>query len=341
MTSIIAYYKKNETNFSEEQREKFKLLIESFTNNIYGSSKILGDNYIGFVKSFQNWDYKGDLNWQSLENTQLKNSLEKLETSFYDLYNAYNLDESFKSYFTKLVTSLDGSMTSKIDREIDNLMEKRETFSKETQKSLDKITEQLKNFLKLSTDPLKFIDQKENINILQPISMETVLTMFEGGFYTQFLANNTILLKILKVFDNDFNLTDTNPCKICSSELRDDSVICVVEEPRDVAAMERMREFKGLYHVLHGYLSPLDGRGPDDIKIKELLTRLYSGKVNEIIMATNPNVEGEATAMYIAKLLKPIGVKVTRIAHGLPIGGDLEYADEVTLSKALENRREI
>ena len=138
-----------------------------------------------------------------------------------------------------------------------------------------------------------------------------------------------------------FNLTDTNPCKICSSELRDDSVICVVEEPRDVAAMERMREFKGLYHVLHGYLSPLDGRGPDDIKIKELLTRLYSGKVNEIIMATNPNVEGEATAMYIAKLLKPIGVKVTRIAHGLPIGGDLEYADEVTLSKALENRREI
>ena len=138
-----------------------------------------------------------------------------------------------------------------------------------------------------------------------------------------------------------FNLTDTNPCKICSSELRDDSVICVVEEPRDVAAMERMREFKGLYHVLHGYLSPLDGRGLDDIKIKELLTRLYSGKVNEIIMATNPNVEGEATAMYIAKLLKPIGVKVTRIAHGLPIGGDLEYADEVTLSKALENRREI
>ena len=138
-----------------------------------------------------------------------------------------------------------------------------------------------------------------------------------------------------------FNLTDTNPCKICSSELRDDSVICVVEEPRDVAAMERMREFKGLYHVLHGYLSPLDGRGPDDIKIKELLTRLYSGKVNEIIMATNPNVEGEATAMYIAKLLKLICVKVTRIAHGLPIGGDLEYADEVTLSKALENRREI
>lgn len=138
-----------------------------------------------------------------------------------------------------------------------------------------------------------------------------------------------------------FNLTDTNPCHICASTNRDKSVICVVEQPRDVAAMERMREFKGLYHVLHGALSPLEGIGPDDIRIKELLARLYSGEVTEIIMATNPNVEGEATAMYIAKLLKPIGIKVTRIAHGLPIGGDLEYADEVTLSKALENRREI
>lgn len=138
-----------------------------------------------------------------------------------------------------------------------------------------------------------------------------------------------------------FNLTDTNPCHICASANRDKSVICVVEQPRDVAAMERMREFKGLYHVLHGALSPLEGVGPDDIRTKELLARLYSGEVTEIIMATNPNVEGEATAMYIAKLLKPIGIKVTRIAHGLPIGGDLEYADEVTLSKALENRREI
>jgi len=138
-----------------------------------------------------------------------------------------------------------------------------------------------------------------------------------------------------------FNLTDTNPCHICASTNRDNSVICVVEQPRDVAAMERMREFKGLYHVLHGALSPLEGVGPDDIRTKELLARLYSGEVKEIIMATNPNVEGEATAMYIAKLLKPIGIKVTRIAHGLPIGGDLEYADEVTLSKALENRREI
>lgn len=138
-----------------------------------------------------------------------------------------------------------------------------------------------------------------------------------------------------------FNLTDTNPCSICASVNRDTSVICVVEHPRDVLAMERMRDFKGLYHVLHGVLSPLEGIGPEDIRIKELLRRLYEGNVGEIIMATNPNVEGEATAMYVAKLLKPVGVKVTRIAHGLPIGGDLEYADEVTLSKALENRREI
>ena len=138
-----------------------------------------------------------------------------------------------------------------------------------------------------------------------------------------------------------FNLTDSDPCYVCESKQRDKSVICVVEQPRDVAAMERMRDFKGLYHVLHGVLSPLEGIGPDEIKIRELVARLYSGEVKEIIVATNPNVEGEATAMYIAKLLKPIGVKVTRIAHGLPIGGDLEYADEVTLSKALENRREI
>lgn len=138
-----------------------------------------------------------------------------------------------------------------------------------------------------------------------------------------------------------FNLTDANPCSICASEQRDRSLLCVVEQPRDVAAMERMRDFRGLYHVLHGALSPLEGVGPEDIRVKELLTRLYSGEVKEVIMATNPNVEGEATAMYIAKLLKPAGIKVTRIAHGLPIGGDLEYADEVTLAKALENRREI
>ena len=137
------------------------------------------------------------------------------------------------------------------------------------------------------------------------------------------------------------NLSDRNPCAICDDEKRDHSVICVVEQPQDVAAMERMHEYKGVYHVLHGALSPLEGVGPDDLRIKELLTRLYDTNVKEIIMATNPNVEGEATAMYIAKLLKPSGIKVTRIAHGLPIGGDLEYADEVTLAKAMENRREI
>jgi len=137
-----------------------------------------------------------------------------------------------------------------------------------------------------------------------------------------------------------FDLTDIDPCPICRSEGRDKSIVCVVGDPKDVTAMERTREFKGLYHVLHGALSPLEGVGPDDIKIKELLSRISQG-VQEVIMATNPNVEGEATAMYIAKLLKPLGVKVTRIAHGLPVGGDLEYADEVTLSKALENRREM
>ena len=138
-----------------------------------------------------------------------------------------------------------------------------------------------------------------------------------------------------------FNLSDRNPCAICASTERDRSVICVVEQPQDVAAMERMRDYKGLYHVLHGALSPLEGVGPGDIHIKELLGRLQDENIKEIIMATNPNVEGEATAMYIAKLLKPLGIKVTRIAHGLPVGGDLEYADEVTLSKAMENRREI
>ena len=138
-----------------------------------------------------------------------------------------------------------------------------------------------------------------------------------------------------------FNLSDQNPCVICAAEERDHSVICVVEQPQDVAAMERMRDYRGVYHVLHGALSPLEGVGPDQIRIKELLGRLTGDEVKEVIMATNPNVEGEATAMYLAKLLKPMGVKVTRIAHGLPIGGDLEYADEVTLSKAMENRREI
>jgi recombination protein RecR len=145
----------------------------------------------------------------------------------------------------------------------------------------------------------------------------------------------------IRYCDVCFNLTDCNPCKICQAEVRDGTVLCVMEEPRDVAAMERTREYNGRYHVLHGQLSPLEGIGPNDIRIKELLTRIQSGTILEVIMATNPDVEGEATAMYISRLLKPLGVKVTRIAHGLPIGGDLEYADAVTLSKAMENRREM
>ena len=130
------------------------------------------------------------------------------------------------------------------------------------------------------------------------------------------------------------NITDTDPCSMCSNKNRDSSVICVVEDPRDVAAMERTREFKGKYHVLNGVISPMDGIGPDMIKIKELIVRLGKEDVKELIMATNPTIEGEATAMYIARLVKPMGIKVTRIAHGLPVGGDLEYADEVTISKA-------
>jgi len=137
------------------------------------------------------------------------------------------------------------------------------------------------------------------------------------------------------------NLTDRDPCIICQNKKRDQSLICVVEDPRDIMAMERTKEFNGLYHVLHGSISPMEGIGPEDIRIKELLIRIQGADVKEVILATNPTIEGEATAMYISKLLKPMGIKTTRLAHGIPVGGDLEYADEVTLSKALEGRREI
>lgn len=147
--------------------------------------------------------------------------------------------------------------------------------------------------------------------------------------------------KNIKYCSNCYNLTDIDPCRICSSKKRDESIICVVEDPKDIVAMERTRDFNGFYHVLHGSISPMEGIGPEEIKIKELLHRLQDDKVKEIILATNPNIEGEATAMYIAKLVKPMGVKTTRIAHGIPVGGDLEYADEVTLAKALEGRREL
>jgi recombination protein RecR len=136
------------------------------------------------------------------------------------------------------------------------------------------------------------------------------------------------------------NLTDQKLCPVCSSEKRDKSLICVVETPRDAMAMESTGEFKGTYHVLHGAISPLNDIGPDDLKIKELLARL-SGEVSEVIMATNPTVEGDATAMYLSRLLKPMGVKVTRLAYGIPVGGDLEYADQVTLARALEGRNEL
>ena len=145
----------------------------------------------------------------------------------------------------------------------------------------------------------------------------------------------------LKFCSKCFNISDTDPCPICANEKREKSTICVVEDVKDIIAMEKTHEFKGVYHVLHGSISPMNGIGPEDIKLKELISRLNPEEVKEVILATNPRVEGEATAMYISKLVKPLGIKVTRIAHGIPVGGDLEYTDEVTLTKALEGRREI
>ena len=137
------------------------------------------------------------------------------------------------------------------------------------------------------------------------------------------------------------NYTDVEPCAICTDEKRSDDVICVVEDPKEVFAMEKLREYRGRYHVLHGAISPTDGIGPGDIRIKELIERVDKGSVHEVILATNPDVKGEATASYIARILKPKGVRVTRIAHGVPIGGNLEYVDEMTLLKAVEGRREL
>jgi recombination protein RecR len=137
------------------------------------------------------------------------------------------------------------------------------------------------------------------------------------------------------------NITDVDPCVFCTDTSRNARVMCVVEEPQNVAAIERTREFKGVYHVLLGALSPLQGVGPDDLKIRGLLTRVGEGAFDEVVLATNPNVEGEATALYLARLLKPLGVRVTRIATGIPVGSDIEYADEVTMSKAMEGRRDV
>lgn len=138
-----------------------------------------------------------------------------------------------------------------------------------------------------------------------------------------------------------FDFSETELCRVCADAKRDPSVVCVVEEPRDVAAIERTHEFRGVYHVLHGAISPIDGIGPEQLRVRELIDRVGAGDLTEVVVATNPNVEGETTALYLARLIKPLGVRVTRIASGLPVGGDLEFADEVTLGRALECRREM
>ena len=138
-----------------------------------------------------------------------------------------------------------------------------------------------------------------------------------------------------------FNLTDGEICSVCADSSRRRDIVCVVKDARDVNALERIREYNGLYHVLGGVISPMDGKGPDDIRIRELLSRLASGEIKEVVLATNPDVEGEATASYISRLIKPMGIKVTRIAHGVPVGGELEYTDEITLMRAFEGRREV
>lgn len=157
----------------------------------------------------------------------------------------------------------------------------------------------------------------------------------------QFADAITSAKRLVKYCSVCQNITDTDVCSICESTRRDKSIICVMQSPKDVISLEKTREYNGLYHVLHGAISPMDDVGPEDIKIAELLKRMQDDTVKEVIMATNPNIEGEATAMYISRLIKPLGVKVTRIAHGVPVGGDLEYADEVTLTRAIEGRREM
>lgn len=147
--------------------------------------------------------------------------------------------------------------------------------------------------------------------------------------------------KAIRYCETCGNFSSEEKCAVCANEERHTGQICVVRDPRDVAAMERMHDYHGLYHVLHGTLSPMDGVGPDDIRIKELMARLATERVDEVILATNPDIEGEATAAYLARLIKPMGIRCTRIAHGVPVGSDLEYADEVTLSKAMEGRREL
>lgn len=145
----------------------------------------------------------------------------------------------------------------------------------------------------------------------------------------------------IKYCSQCYNITQEDPCRLCQDTSRDSGVLCVVEQPKDIVALEKTREYRGRYHVLLGAISPMEGIGPNDLRLKELLHRLEDGQVKEVILATSPTVEGEATAMYAARLVKPLGIKVTRIAHGLPVGGNLEYVDEITLAKALEGRREL
>lgn len=167
-----------------------------------------------------------------------------------------------------------------------------------------------------------------------------VLTLREDQAYS--LANAIVDAKRKTTFCSICcNITDVDPCVYCTNEKRDKSIICVVESAKDVIAIEKTREYNGLYHVLQGAISPMDGIGPDDIKLKELISRLSDTNIKEIIVATNPTIEGEATAMYISRIVSPLGITVSRIAHGIPIGGDLEYADEVTLTKSLEGRRKL
>ena len=160
--------------------------------------------------------------------------------------------------------------------------------------------------------------------------------------YTQRLAQAILETKSeVRACSTCFNLSSSDPCEICSDHTRDRSMICVVEEPLDLIAIEKSREFKGIYHVLNGVIAPLDGVGPEELMISELISRLKNNEINEVVIATNPSVEGEATSLYIAKLVKPLGIKVTRLAHGIPMGGDIEYTDELTIGKALRDRREI
>ena len=214
------------------------------------------------------------------------------------------------------------------------------------QLNLTEIREQVKKGLrKILEENLTLITEKWSIcdevdeyydKILEDIRKDIInsqVEKLEDGLVVY--MNEIKYCKICK------NITDDEICSICKNIGRDKSIICVVEEPRDVMALERIGNIDASYHVLHGAISPMNGIGPDDIKIKELLSRLMDGQVKEVILATNPRVEGEATAMYLSKLIKPLGVKVTRIAHGIPVGGDLEYTDEITLTKALEGRREL